>query len=277
MICQNQSRDKLHKITILGSGTSTGIPLVGCNCSVCLSNDLKNKRLRTSIYLSTLRGKQILIDTTPDLRTQLLTHKINRVDAVIITHEHADHLHGIDDLRPLCFIPPSKRIPIYTANSVAGTITDRFPYIFKPQKTVIGGGIPLLDLYPVNEGKKSIQGEEFSFFMLPHGAGKSMGFIHGKFAYLIDCHVIPDKIVEKLRKLKLDFMLIDCVRRQVHQTHLNVELAFNYIKRISPKRAGLIHMAHQLDHYKLEKEADDFFDFPVFPVYDGQQIDYLNG
>ena len=274
MNIQNQARDKLHKMTILGSGTSTGIPLVGCRCHVCLSDNPKNKRLRTSIYLETACGKRILIDTTPDLRTQLLNHNIDQVDAVIITHEHADHLHGIDDLRPLCFKGPSKRIPIYLEDSIAETVANRFPYIFKSKRPVIGGGIPLLNLHPVKEGKQNILGEEFFFFMLPHGIGKTMGFIHGKFAYLIDCHVIPDKVIEKLEGLGLDFILIDCVRRQVHQTHLNVEKAFHYIKRIAPKRAGLIHMAHQLDHELLQKEAEDYFDFPVFPVYDGQQIDY---
>ena len=277
MCKQNQSRDKLHKVTILGSGTSTGIPLVGCRCPVCLSDNPKNKRLRTSVYLETAYGKRILVDTTPDLRVQLLTYKIHQLDAVIITHEHADHLHGIDDLRPLCFGRPPKRIPVHAAKSVVETITDRFPYIFRPRQPVIGGGIPLLDLHSMEEGKKKIQEEQFSFFMLPHGVGETMGFIHGKFAYLIDCHVVPDKVVERLRELELDFMLIDCVRRQAHQTHLNVEKAFDYIKRISPKRAGLIHMAHQLDHQVLQKEAEVFFDFPVFPVYDGQKIDYLDG
>ena len=277
MNSRNPASDKPHKITILGSGTSTGIPLVGCQCPVCISDNPKNKRLRTSIYLETALGKRILIDTTPDLRTQLLAHKINHVDAVIITHEHADHLHGIDDLRPLCFSRVPEKIPIHVAKPVVQTISDRFPYIFRPKQPILGGGIPLLDLLPVEEGKKEIQGEMFFFFMLPHGPGKTLGFTHGKFAYLIDCHVVPDKIVEMLRQYKLDFILIDCVRRQAHQTHLNVDKAFDYLRRIAPKRAGLIHMAHQLDHQVLLEEAKDFFDFPVFPVYDGQQINYLDG
>ncbi|MCY4523981.1 MAG: MBL fold metallo-hydrolase, partial [Halobacteriovoraceae bacterium] len=132
----------------------------------------------------------------------------------------------------------------------------------------------LLDLFSIDEEEREILGENFSFFMLPHGPGKTMGFIHGKFAYLIDCHVIPKKLIERLRGLELDVLLIDCVRREAHQTHLNVEKAFFYIEKIAPKRAGLIHMAHQLDHEDLLGEAENFFDFSVFPVYDGQQLYY---
>ena len=126
-----------NKILILGSGTSTGIPIPGCLCEVCLSTNLKNKRLRTSIILKFKNDdkkghseKTLLIDTTPDLRQGLLNHKINNVDAAIITHTHADHLHGIDDLRPLCFGPPSKTIPIYTLPEDKQDLVQRFPYIF---------------------------------------------------------------------------------------------------------------------------------------------------
>lgn len=270
------------QVTILGSGTSMGVPMVGCHCSVCRSSDPKNKRLRTSLYLQTAkRGLRILVDTTPDLRAQLLTHRIERVDAVIITHGHADHIHGIDDLRPLCFVgpsssspphpPPPRKIPLFTSKRTAESLMNRFSYIFP------GSDLSLLDLHILEEGPHSqeILGESFHFFLLPHGpVGTAMGFLHGKFAYLIDCHEIPEPTLKRLREAKLDLLIIDCVRHAPppHPTHLTVEKTFSYIERIAPQRAGLIHMGHQLEHHALAEETRKAFDFPVFPVYDGLQL-----
>jgi phosphoribosyl 1,2-cyclic phosphate phosphodiesterase len=267
---------KSQKIIILGSGTSTGIPMLGCHCPVCSSKNPKDKRMRTSLLIRSANGKQILVDTTPDLRTQFLDNRIDKVDAAIITHDHADHLHGIDDLRPLCFGPPQRRIPIFTHEECARELEKRFPYIFKIEDTLIdqkipGGGIPLLELHEVNIGTQTkVAGEQFLFFLLPHGNMHSLGLIHGKFCYIPDAKSIPDETVKMLKERKLDLLIIDCLKPGKHDTHFTVDEAFHYIHIIAPKRAGLIHMSHHLFHDDLAKQARHRHGEHVCPVYDGQ-------
>jgi len=275
-----------NKVLILGSGTSTGIPIPGCFCKVCQSTNPKNKRLRTSIILKFKNDdkkghpeKKLLIDTTPDLRQGLLDHQINSLDGVIITHTHADHVHGIDDLRPLCFGNPSKTIPLYTYPKAKEELLHRFPYIFNSLKKRpnIGGGIPLLEIKTLNLDKPvSLLEKPFNFFLLPHGYGKTLGFCQGKFAYLIDCHDIPSQTLQFLKEQQLDFLIIDCVCLKPHKTHLNIEKAFSFIKAIAPQRAGLIHMGHELDHNELQKRGEASFDFPVFPLADGMVLEYCD-
>ena len=260
----------MNTVTVLGSGTSTGIPMLGCKCDVCKSPNVKNKRMRSSILLQVGESK-ILVDTTPDLRTQLLDNDIVDINAVIITHDHADHLHGIDDLRPLCFEPP---LSIYTSSGCEKDIKTRFPYMFK-EKHPDAGSIPVIDLKTVELNKKfEILGVPFEFFLLPHGPFTSLGFIQGSFAYLIDCSDIPQNVLDLLKKRNLDLLIIDCVQKGPHKAHLNLERCFSFIEAIGPKQAGLIHMGHDLEHEKLAQEAIDRFKFPVFPLYDGLKLNY---
>ena len=263
-------------ITVLGSGTSTGIPQIGCTCVVCSSLDHRDQRLRSSIFIETKSGKKILVDTTPDLRTQLLRNKISNLDFVILTHDHADHLHGIDDLRPLCYGPPLREIPIYTNQETKVSVTEKFPYIFKEKKLpIIGGGIPVLSLNAVElEKRYVIQDEEFFFFNYPHGYGNTMGFIYENFAYIVDCFEIPEPLIKILKEKKLKLLIIDCLQRKPHQTHLSVEKSFNYIKIIGPQEAGLIHMNHDLSHAMLLDLARREFGSSVFPLFDGQKLSY---
>ena len=141
---------EINKIIILGSGTSTGVPTSANHWGVCDPLNKKNYRLRTSILLETKHGQNILVDTTPDLRQQCLSNAINKIDSVIITHNHADHLHGLDDVRPFCYGPPTKHIPLYTSSDGAQEIRQRFPYIFNPKQVSLGGGIPLIDLRSIS-------------------------------------------------------------------------------------------------------------------------------
>ena len=265
-----------NTVTILGSGTSTGIPMVGCACTVCTSLDHRDQRLRTSIFIQTKKGQKILIDTGPDLRTQLLRNKITNIDFAIITHEHADHLHGIDDLRPFCFGPPAREIPIFTNTSTKKNIEERYPYIFSPSsKPAVGGGIPKLNLIEVEmEKTTTINGEDFYFFSFPHGYGETMGFIHEGFAYVVDCMEIPDHLVKILRDRKIKLLIINCLQRKSHTTHLTVEKCFEYIHKIKPDQAGLIHMGHDLSHRMLSEFALKEFGKNVFPLYDEQKIFY---
>lgn len=242
----------------------------------CDPNNPKNYRTRCSIFLKTKTGNHLVIDTSPDLRAQFLNNKIKKVDAAIITHDHADHLHGIDDLRPFCFGPPSKIIPIFTFKDCAQLLENRFPYIFNlNKKPNIGGGIPRLNLEIVTLQKEfQILTEPFTFFLLPHGHTQTMGLLHESFSYLVDCHEIPDDVIQVLKQKKLDLLIIDCVQSAPHQTHLNVEKCFDYIEKIAPKKAGLIHMGNQIDHSDLLQKSQARFNFPVFPVFDGQELNY---
>ena len=254
--------------------------MIGCNCPTCKSNNLKNKRLRTSILIKSRHSKNILIDTTPDLRTQMLSHHINKIDFVIIGHTHADHCHGIDDLRPFCFSNGENPLPVYCSKQHAKEMITRFPYIFEPDKRpILGGGIPLLDMHQIDIKQntvieKNIDGEIFKFFLLPHNYTHTMCFIHDSFVYIPDCHSIPAPILKKIKEHKPELLVINCLQTKKHDTHLTVDRCFSYIKKIQPKRAGLIHMNHHLSHQKLHHLAKVNFDFSVFPVYDGQSLKY---
>lgn len=251
---------------------------------VCQSVDHRDQRLRTSIYITSSKGKQFLVDTSPDLRSQILDNKILAVDFVIITHDHADHLHGIDDLRPLTFLPLKKSIPIYCEEKILPNIERRFDYIFgqhSQTQTSIGGGIPRLTLHAVELLKEtSIQGEIFTFFNYPHGHATTMGFVHEKFAYVVDCTSVSEELVEFLKAKKLDLLVIDCLQRHSHATHLTVDKSFEAIAAIKPKQAGLIHMGHDLSHVHLESLAQREFaknqNISVFPLYDQQKLEYGN-
>lgn len=273
-----------HKNTIiaLGTGTSTGIPMIGCSCRVCTSLDHRDQRLRSSIYVETDSGKKFLVDTTPDLRTQFLRNKISDVDFVILTHSHADHLHGIDDLRPLTFNPHKNEIPVFTDGETKKILEHRFDYIFRkpdPKKAMLGGGLPRLTLHRIPlETKITIQGEAFFFFNYPHGHGSTTGFIHRSrtsvMAYIVDCMELPEPLLLKLEAMKINLLIIDCLKRGTHTTHLTVEKCFSYIKRIKPERAGLVHMSHDLFHSELERLAHAEFGNSVFPLYDELKITY---
>lgn len=271
------------KLNILGSGTSTGVPMLGCSCEVCTSDNPKNKRFRTSFFLQTKKGKHFLIDTTPDLRSQLLRANIKHIENTIITHDHADHLHGIDDLRPFCFGPPPRSLPVFTHAECAKSMTARFPYIFEKdyfneKKPILGGGIPKLSLHQIKAdgSDEFIDGEKFNFYLLPHGHHKSLGICHENMAIFIDCNSIPDPIIKELKKKRIDLLIIDCVKFGTHKTHLGTQKAFEYIKEIAPTRAGLIHMGHGLDHNKLELLCQEEFKnhkTEVFVTYDTMHLE----
>jgi phosphoribosyl 1,2-cyclic phosphate phosphodiesterase len=228
--------------------------------------------------LETNQDKTILIDASPDLRAQLLQLKTTKLDAVIITHDHADHTHGVDDLRPFS-LKKSVPLPVYTDLYSLDSLTIKFPYIFQREKVfenkaVLGGGIPLLDLHPLLPGPNLVADEMFQIYALPHGHGESLAFIHKKFGYIIDCREIPDAVVDNFRDAKLEVLIIDCVRYEPHETHLHVDLALEYIQKISPRIAILTHMGHELDYLDLTKKLQRQGIRNVFPGIDGQSYLY---
>lgn len=268
----------MNKITILGSGTSTGVPILGCNCLVCQSNDLRNKRFRTSAVIGLPSGKNILIDASPDLRSQLLRSKIDMLDAVIITHDHADHTHGMDDLRPFGF-KAKKALPVYSDASAARDLTRKFPYIFDREnyfqdKAILGGGIPQLDLKITQAGPDKILDEDFEFFSLPHGHENTLGIRHSKMAYIVDCREIPLDVLKKLSDSKLDLLIIDCLRPQPHQTHLYLDRTLEYIEVIQPKLAVLTHMSHEWDYLNLMSTLIRRGLKNIIPAIDGEVFLY---
>ena len=270
---------KKNILTFLGSGTSTGIPIPGCSCGVCTSSNPKNKRLRSSLYVQEKSGINFIIDTGPDLRTQLLREKIDSIDFVIITHDHADHLHGIDDLRPLTFFPSKKTIPVFCHDIHLSSIKQRFNYIFDREsinknQSYKGGGLPQLDLYPLEELNNKFKNLNIKWNLAPHGNGKTTIIHHSELTYLIDCHDITDPILNHLQKGANHLLVIDCVKYGRHPSHLGTDKTKEILLKTSPKRGFLTHLGHDLDHDKLESEFQQEVGDHVFLAYDGLKLRY---
>ncbi|MCF6178355.1 MAG: GPMC system MBL fold metallohydrolase [Geopsychrobacter sp.] len=254
--------DKLSLI-ILGSGTSTGIPVIGCTCPVCQSKDPRNSRTRCSALLR-CGHCNILIDTATDLRQQMLREQINHIDAVLYTHVHADHLHGIDDLRVFTRRnrPP---IPLYGANAALLQIRNNFPYIFA--STSEPGYIPQLKTCPVAD-TFWICGIPLIPVPLLHGAMEVFGYRIGPLAYLTDCNGIPEASRTLLDGVEI--LVIDGLRIKPHRTHFNIQQAVKVAQEIGAKQTWLTHLSHEVDHPKHEKELPPGIGF----AFDGQQIEF---
>lgn len=233
-------------LTVLGCGTSTGVPLIGCICKVCSSTNPKNNRLRASAWLN-FGQTQILIDTSTDLRQQALREKIPRVDAVLYTHPHADHILGIDELRSFNFLQGTS-IEIYGHDWTIQSLKQQFPYIFAGQAPKEGGGIPKLIPHLITEkdARVSVKGIEFQPLWLRHGSKSTLGYRVGKLAYLVDFNQVDSETMEKLHGLEV--LVIDCLRIRSHDTHLNLNQALEMVSKISPKQVFLTHMGHDFEY-----------------------------
>lgn len=231
------------KVTFLGTGTSTGVPMIGCDCAVCRSSDPRDKRLRPSLLVETADGLSILIDAGPDLRTQALAFDITRVDAVLFTHGHADHILGIDEIRRFNTLQNSS-MPCFADSLTVREIRKVFAYAFDPA-TPRGGGIPRLDLFTII-GAFCIAGREVMPVPIFHGKRPLLGFRFGGFAYLTDCSAIPEESWPLLTGL--DILVIDALREEPHSTHFSVEEAIAASRRIGAQRTYFTHMAHDLGH-----------------------------
>ena len=264
----------LNQVLILGSGTSTGVPVLACPCEICHSTNPKNKRMRSSILIKTKAGQNILVDTSPDLRTQLLANKINMIDATIITHTHADHVHGIDDLRTFGIFKGGP-IPLYSNQRSIEDIKHKFSYIFDNSHKSLGGGVPKLDVHKVSDFEPvSVLGEEFLFFEMPHGRVKTLGMMHSKLAYVVDCITIPQKAIQLMQQRELEILIIDCARRAPHDTHLHLDKALKYIEQIAPKQAYLTHLGHDFDYNELTQELKTRGHHNVSVSFDGLSLTY---
>jgi phosphoribosyl 1,2-cyclic phosphate phosphodiesterase len=237
--------DVPFKITVLGSGTSVGVPTIGCHCDVCTSSDARDNRLRPSILVS-YEGHNVVIDTTPDFRIQALRARMQRLDAVVFTHSHADHLMGLDDVRPFNF-RQSGRIPIYAAPDTMAAVYRCFPYIFDSQKR--NTYVPQLDARTI-EAPFDLFGLEFVPVPILHGSQEILGFRFGAAAYLTDHSEIPESSMNLLQGL--DVLFLDALRYKPHPTHSTVDRSVKTVEQLAPRRAFFTHICHDLGHARAE-------------------------
>ena len=229
-------------LTVLGSGTSMGVPTIGCNCSVCRSPDPRDRRTRPSVMIS-YNGRHVMIDTTPDFREQALREKITQLDAVLYTHTHADHILGIDDLRPLTYQHKPGKLPLYATPHACEFLRNMFRYIFEAEYKF--GGLPQVDLQPIN-GPVELFGARFEPVTVIHGETPILGFRFGSGAYLTDHSEVPSETLEKLRDL--DVLFLDALRYTPHPTHSTVEQSLKIVEEVKPKRTFFTHICHDLPH-----------------------------
>lgn len=236
-------------LTILGCGTSTGVPLPGCTCSVCLSSSAKNKRDRASVWLQTSAGTSILFDAGPDLRQQALRQRIPKVDAVLFTHAHADHILGVEDLRGFNFVQRSP-IDCYGTDTTLQSIRATFPYIFNPDPEYKGGMLARLQLHSLEHFKAiEIQGVSIIPFPLLHGPLPVTGFKIGNIAYATDCNYIPPETMSLLQDI--DILILDALRHEAHGTHFSIGEAIEAAKATGASQTFFTHMTHSID-YEIE-------------------------
>lgn len=251
-------------LTVLGSGTSMGVPTIGCDCVVCRSSDPRDRRTRPSVLIE-YGGRAVLIDTTPDFREQAIREKIRSLDAVLYTHTHADHLLGIDDLRPLSFLHKPNRLPLYARPDAAEFIRKMFGYIFDASYKF--GGLPQVELRPIN-GSLDLFGAEFEPIAVIHGDAEILGFRFGSAAYLTDHSEIPATSLEKL--MGLDVLFLDALRYKPHPTHSTVEHSLQTVEFLKPKRAFFTHICHDLPHEKTNATLPA----NVKLAYDGMKLEF---
>jgi phosphoribosyl 1,2-cyclic phosphate phosphodiesterase len=251
-------------LTVLGSGTSMGVPSLGCDCAVCQSTDPHDRRTRPSIMLE-FAGKVVLIDTTPDFYAQAVREKITRLDAVFYTHTHADHILGIDDLRPLSYKHKPAKLPLYARPEAAAFLRKMFSYIFDADYKF--GGLPLLELHPI-DGPVDVFGVRFEPIVVIHGEIQIYGYRFGSAAYLTDHSEIPQRSLDQLEGL--DILFLDALRHKPHPTHSTVKNSLAIVDRLRPKRAFFTHICHDLGH----EATNAMLPRHVRLSYDGMKLEF---
>lgn len=284
------------ELTFLGTGTSQGVPIIACDCPVCTSSDPKDKRYRSSVYIHTDDEKYILVDIGPEFRLQAIQHKIKQIDALLLTHSHADHLHGIDDLRSFscdCFIRTDKNaalvdaepIPVYTNKNTINDVNKRFSYFFVHPKE--GGGHAKVSLH---EAQDVFTIGNISITPIPmlHGILETLGWIFTKInkenqkesiAYLTDCSFISQESMDLIRSNSgiLKHLIIDGLRIKAHSTHFSFFEAMECAAKLNPQKVWLTHLTHHHSHsetikYLLENQKKAGLECPIEPAYDGLKI-----
>ncbi len=251
------------EIIFLGTGTSQGVPLIGCECEVCLSMDQRDKRLRSSILVRD-KNTSIVVDTGPDFRQQMLREQVKKLDAILFTHEHKDHIAGLDDVRAYNFIL-KKKMPVYATNRVLRALEREFYYVFDDEKYP---GIPEIEVHLIDNNAFYISDIHIQPVELLHFKLAVLGFIFNKkVAYVTDANYIGEEEKQKLKGL--DVLIINALRREKHVSHFTLEEALQIIDEVKPRRAYLTHISHQLGKYE---EVQDELPTNVFLAYDGLKL-----
>ncbi len=250
------------KITFLGTGTSQGVPVIGCRCEVCMSLDSKDNRLRCSVLIE-YNDRAVVIDTGPDFRQQMLKYKVSRLDAVLFTHEHKDHVAGLDDVRAFNFIM-KRHMDVYLTDAVEAAIRREFSYIFSDFKYP---GIPLLNLHRIENQPFELFGETIQPIQVMHYQMPVLGFRVGDFAYITDANSISETELQKLKGVK--FLVLNALRREPHISHFNLNEAIDLIQEVAPEKGFLTHLSHQMGlHEKVSIELPSNVEI----AYDGLTI-----
>jgi phosphoribosyl 1,2-cyclic phosphate phosphodiesterase len=244
------------RITFLGTGTSVGVPAVGCDCETCLSDDSRDKRLRTSVLIEH-NGQNIIIDASTDFRQQALRVKLKHLAAILFTHSHADHCFGLDDTRPIMFRDGA--IPCFASEITWQGLRRIYSYVFEPAPYP---GLPRIVPHLI-EGDFNLLGLDVEPLTVIHGKLPVTAYRVGGFAYVTDCNYIPDETCERL--LGLDLLVIDALRFKKHPTHMSLDQSLDYIERLKPRRALLTHISHDIKH----EETSGHLPASVEIAYDG--------
>lgn len=255
------------RITFLGTGTSQGVPVIGCDCSVCSSSDARDNRTRSSIYVETPE-LAFVVDTGTDFRTQCLRENVRRLDAVLFTHAHTDHVMGFDDLRAFCY--PDRWLPVYATGATLDDLKRIFRFAFNGENLWPGyiKPIPTVITGPFNVGETEVRP-----FELEHGRTTTLGFLFSRHnrklaAYLSDCKVVPE---DALREIEgVDTLIVDALRYKSHPTHLSIPEALQIVERVQPRRTLFTHLCHELAHEETERDLPGH----VRLAYDGLKIGF---
>ncbi|MBI3792071.1 MAG: MBL fold metallo-hydrolase [Gemmatimonadetes bacterium] len=252
------------KLTFLGTGTSFGVPQIGCHCRVCRSSDPRDRRTRVGAVVETDGGVQILLDTPPELRLQLVTAGIDKVDAVLITHEHADHTHGMDDLRAIT-VRRDAPLPVYASAGTHAALAQKFPYIFDDRlKPLPGTSKPEGSARVIEPGVPFAIGDaEIIPFAVPHGKVTVLGFRIGALAYITDAKSVPDDVLRTIAGVRV--LVINALFRVEHPTHLSIPEAVRIAQAVGAERTFLTHLTHDYLHADLEAELPR----GIAPAFDG--------
>ena len=259
------SEDIQGEMILLGTGTSVGVPMIGCGCDVCQSDSPENKRTRTSAILG-LPGGNLLMDTPPDLRGQLLREQIGVVDSVLFTHEHADHIFGLDDLRLFQFYL-GHAVPLYCEETVERRIRASFDYAFRSDRPTHAGSTPQLEFHRISTEPFEVLGTTVIPIRLKHGPRfEVLGFRIGDIAYCTDTNEIPPESLALLQGL--DVLILDALRRSSHATHFSLEEAIEVARQVRPGKTLFTHLSHDLDHQATNQGLPE----GMALAYDGQRI-----
>ncbi len=239
------------KVTFLGTGTSQGVPVIGCDCEVCRSLDYRDKRLRVSVFIE-IDGKNLVIDTGPDFRQQMLRERVKTLDAVLLTHSHKDHIAGLDDVRAFNFLQ-KKGMPIYGTAHTFEQIKREYYYAFEGEKYP---GIPVLDLHEITSTEFSVDGIKITPLPVMHMKMPVLGFRVGDFSYITDANFIPKETFEKLKGTRV--LVLNALQRDSHVSHFTLEEAIEQAKKIGAEQTYFTHISHKMGlHQQVSKELSE--------------------